>query len=39
MEHGFHEKELQKTIKKVAKKDRNDCYEIEPEKTKNHKRC
>ena len=39
MEHGFHEKELQMKIKKVAKKDRNDCYEIEPEKTKNHKRC
>ena len=37
-ERDFHEKELQKTMKQAAKLDRTNCYEIEPEKTKTHKR-
>ena len=36
VERSFHEKELKKTINKVAKTEMN-CYEIESEKTKTHK--
>ena len=37
IEHGFHEKQLKKTIKQVAKMVRKECYEIESEKTKTQK--
>ena len=38
IERGFHEKELKKTIKQVAKWIETNCYEIKSEKTKTQKR-
>ena len=38
LERGFHEKELKRAIKQVTKWIETNCYEIESEKTKTHKR-